>query len=100
MLERIREDSRFVLATHENMDGDALGSLVAMQGLLTALGKDAPMFIAPSELPLPHEYRFFELEHVIQVAPAGHRPAHRRVPGLRQHRPQLRRRCCAPARTC
>jgi phosphoesterase RecJ-like protein len=70
VLQRIREDSRFVLATHENMDGDAIGSLVAMQGLLTALGKDAPMFIAPSELPLPHEYRFFALEHVIQGAPA------------------------------
>ncbi len=38
VLQRIREDSRFVLATHENMDGDAFGSLVAMQGLLTALG--------------------------------------------------------------
>jgi bifunctional oligoribonuclease and PAP phosphatase NrnA len=62
VLERIRTDSRFVLATHENMDGDALGSLVAMHGLLTALGKDAPMFIAPSEFPLPHEYRFFALE--------------------------------------
>jgi bifunctional oligoribonuclease and PAP phosphatase NrnA len=70
VLQRIRADSRFVLATHENMDGDALGSLVAMQGLLIALGKDAPMFIAPSELPLPHEYRFFALEHMIQVAPA------------------------------
>ncbi len=70
VLERIRTDSRFVLATHENMDGDALGSLVAMQGLLTALGKDAPMFIAPSELPLPHEYRFFVLENTIQTAPA------------------------------
>lgn len=70
VLERIRGDSRFVLATHENMDGDALGSLVAMQGLLTALGKDAPMFIAPSELPLPHEYRFFQLENTIQFAPA------------------------------
>jgi bifunctional oligoribonuclease and PAP phosphatase NrnA len=62
VLEHIRADSRFVLATHENMDGDALGSLVAMHGLLTALGKDAPMFIAPSEFPLPHEYRFFALE--------------------------------------
>src|SRR6266853_4934828 len=40
VLEHIRSDSRFVLATHENMDGDALGSLVAMHGLLTALGKD------------------------------------------------------------
>jgi phosphoesterase RecJ-like protein len=70
ILQRIRNDARFVLATHENMDGDALGSLLAMQGLLTALGKDAPMFIAPSELPLPHEYHFFELNNMIQTAPA------------------------------
>ena len=41
VLERIREDSRFVLAAHEGPDGDALGSLVGMQGLLTALGKDS-----------------------------------------------------------
>jgi bifunctional oligoribonuclease and PAP phosphatase NrnA len=70
VLERIRHDARFVLATHENPDGDALGSLVGMQGLLTALGKDAPMFVAPNDLPLPHEYRFFELENLIQVPPA------------------------------
>jgi phosphoesterase RecJ-like protein len=69
VLERIRQDSRFVLATHENPDGDALGSLVAMQGLLTALGKDSLMFIAASEFPLPREYRFFELDGLIQVAP-------------------------------
>ena len=43
VLERLREDTRFVLATHENMDGDALGSLLAMQGLLAALGKDSLM---------------------------------------------------------
>jgi len=30
VLERIREDSSFVLATHENPDGDALGSLVGI----------------------------------------------------------------------
>jgi phosphoesterase RecJ-like protein len=70
VLERIRDDSRFVLATHENPDGDALGSLVGMQGLLTALGKEAPMFVAPDDLPLPHEYRFFDLHDLIQVPPA------------------------------
>jgi phosphoesterase RecJ-like protein len=69
VLERIREDTRFVLATHESVDGDALGSLVGMQGLLSALGKDSLMFMAPSELPLPEEYRWFELEHLIQEAP-------------------------------
>ncbi len=69
VLQRIREDTRFVLATHESVDGDALGSLVGMQGLLSALGKDSLMFMASSELPLPEEYRWFELEKLIQVPP-------------------------------
>jgi bifunctional oligoribonuclease and PAP phosphatase NrnA len=69
VLERIREDERFVLATHENPDGDALGSLVAMQGLLRALGKDSAMFIAPEDLPLPHEYALFALDGLIQEPP-------------------------------
>lgn len=69
VLERIREDTHFVLATHESVDGDALGSLVGMHGLLTALGKDSLMFMASSELPLPEEYRWFELEHFIRVPP-------------------------------
>src|SRR6266851_3210282 len=56
VLKRIREDSIFVLATHENPDGDALGSLVGMHGLLSALGKSSAMFIAPYDLPLPDEY--------------------------------------------
>lgn len=83
VLEHIRSDSCFVLATHENMDGDALGSLVAMHGLLTALGKDAPMFIAPSEFPLPHEYRFFALEGGVPhggAHPEGRRQAVDRRP--------------------
>jgi phosphoesterase RecJ-like protein len=70
VLERIREDSRFVLASHENPDGDALGSLVGMQGLLTALGKDTQMFIAPDDLPLPNEYGVFPLDGLIQAPPA------------------------------
>ncbi len=70
VLERIREDSQFVLAAHENPDGDALGSLVGMQGLLTALGKDSAMFIAPNDLPLPIEYRIFPLDGLIQAPPA------------------------------
>jgi bifunctional oligoribonuclease and PAP phosphatase NrnA len=52
------------------MDGDAIGSLVAMQGLLAALGKDALMFVPAGELPLPLEYRCFELDSVIQSPPA------------------------------
>ncbi|MHB8243359.1 MAG: DHH family phosphoesterase [Solirubrobacteraceae bacterium] len=70
VLARIRQDERFVLATHENPDGDALGSLVAMQGLLSALGKDTVMFISPHDLPLPHEYGLFDLDGLIQQPPA------------------------------
>jgi len=70
VLERIREDQLFVLATHENPDGDALGSLVAMQGLLSALGKDTAMFISPDDLPLPYEYGLFSLDGLIQEPPA------------------------------
>jgi bifunctional oligoribonuclease and PAP phosphatase NrnA len=69
VLERVRKDTSFVVATHENPDGDALGSLIGMHGLLTALGKDSEMFIAPSDLPLPREYRCPALEHAIQAAP-------------------------------
>jgi phosphoesterase RecJ-like protein len=70
ILERIREDSEFVLATHEKPDGDALGSLVGMQGLLSALGKTSSMFISPEDLPLPREYNLFPLDGLIQAAPA------------------------------
>jgi phosphoesterase RecJ-like protein len=70
VLARIREDDRFVLATHEGPDGDALGSLVAMQGLISALGKESAMFIAAEDLPLPREYGMFPLQGLIQVPPA------------------------------
>jgi phosphoesterase RecJ-like protein len=69
ILARIRGDASFVVATHENPDGDALGSLIGMHGLLTALGKDSEMFISASDLPLPREYRCAALEHAIQAAP-------------------------------
>ena len=70
VLARIRTDERFVLATHENPDGDALGSLIAMQGVMAALGKDSAMFIGPADLPLPREYRMLPLEGLIQQTPA------------------------------
>src|SRR5450759_4983410 len=70
VLERIRQDDSFVLATHENPDGDALGSLIGMHGLLSTLGKSSEMFISPSDLPLPREYRCAALAHAIQAPPA------------------------------
>jgi len=69
VLERIREDARFILASHEKPDGDALGSMAAMQGLLNALGKDSVMFISPGDLPLPDEYASFALAGMISEPP-------------------------------
>jgi bifunctional oligoribonuclease and PAP phosphatase NrnA len=70
VLDLIREGHRFLLVTHENPDGDALGSLVAMHGLLRELGKDSLMFIAAEEFPLPFEYRFFDLDGLVEEVPA------------------------------
>jgi phosphoesterase RecJ-like protein len=70
VLEELRGSDRFLLATHENPDGDALGSLAAMQRVLTALGKDALSYMAADEFPLPYEYRFIELEGLVTEPPA------------------------------
>jgi phosphoesterase RecJ-like protein len=69
VLDELRAGDRFLLATHENLDGDALGSLVAMQEILTELGKDSIMFIDESDLPLPHEYRFMTLTGLVRSIP-------------------------------
>ncbi len=69
VLAELRDGERFLLVTHENPDGDALGSLVAMRGLLDALGKDALSLLPSSDLPLPYEYRFFDLGHAIAEVP-------------------------------
>ena len=72
VLSELLDAERFVLVTHENPDGDALGSLVAMHRILTELGKESVMFMAPDELPLPYEYRFFELDGLVTELPADH----------------------------
>jgi phosphoesterase RecJ-like protein len=69
VLGALRDGERFVLVTHENPDGDALGSLVAMQAVLRALGKDSIMFIGRDEFPLPYEYAFFRFEGLVSDVP-------------------------------
>ncbi|MDX6670463.1 MAG: bifunctional oligoribonuclease and phosphatase NrnA [Solirubrobacteraceae bacterium] len=69
VLNELREADKFILVTHENPDGDALGSLVAMNEVLGRLGKDSLMFMAADEFPLPYEYRFFLLDGLVSVAP-------------------------------
>jgi phosphoesterase RecJ-like protein len=69
VLDALRQGDRFVLVTHENPDGDALGSLVAMEGVMRALGKDSLTFIGPGEFPLPYEYAFFLFEDLVTDVP-------------------------------
>ncbi len=67
---RLRSGERFLLTTHEGPDGDALGSLLGLHGILTQLGKDSVMFLAEKEFPLPVEYRFMPLQEVFHEPPA------------------------------
>src|SRR6185295_1787798 len=58
--EAIRGHERFVVTTHENPDGDALGSLLASNLALEQLGKDTVM-VLHGDAPLPGEYSFMAL---------------------------------------
>jgi phosphoesterase RecJ-like protein len=69
VLSAVTAGERFALVTHENLDGDALGSLVAMHALLRELDKDAVIVIAPEEFPLPPEYRFLALDGLCTAPP-------------------------------
>jgi phosphoesterase RecJ-like protein len=69
VLEEIRAAEKFIVVTHEHPDGDALGSLIAMQEILTALGKDSAMFIDGDEFPLPPEYGFLSLSGLVRTSP-------------------------------
>src|SRR5690242_6517142 len=65
----LRERDRYIVVTHENPDGDALGSLLATTLALRQLGKDVVMFMAgPS--PLPREYAFMQLTGLERELPA------------------------------
>jgi phosphoesterase RecJ-like protein len=61
----IRGHDRFLVTTHENPDGDALGSLLAMTLALRALGKDAEMYLF-GEVPIPNEYEFMQFAGLIR----------------------------------
>jgi bifunctional oligoribonuclease and PAP phosphatase NrnA len=70
VLEELRRADKLLLTTHENPDGDALGSLLAMHWILKELGKDSLMFMSPDEFPLPWEYRGWTFEGMVGEPPA------------------------------
>jgi bifunctional oligoribonuclease and PAP phosphatase NrnA len=66
--EAIRSNDAFLVVTHENPDGDALGSMLAMSIALRELGKDAVMYLS-GDAPTPGEYRFLDLDALARVLP-------------------------------
>jgi bifunctional oligoribonuclease and PAP phosphatase NrnA len=60
VVDAIRGHDRFVITTHENPDGDALGSLLAAKLAFDAVGKDSVM-VLHGDAPLPGEYQFMPL---------------------------------------
>jgi phosphoesterase RecJ-like protein len=56
----LRSHDRFLLVTHENPDGDALGSLLATKLALDSLGKDSEMYLY-GDARLPRDYGFMPL---------------------------------------
>ena len=64
----LRDRHRFLTTTHENPDGDALGSLLAATLLLEELGKDAAMYLY-GDVPIPTEYQFMELDRLTRALP-------------------------------
>jgi phosphoesterase RecJ-like protein len=64
----LRSHDRFLLVTHENPDGDALGSLLATKLALDSLGKDSEMYLY-GDAPLPREYGFMPLEGIRRELP-------------------------------
>jgi phosphoesterase RecJ-like protein len=64
----IRAHDRFLLTIHENPDGDALGSILAMKLALDQLGKDVVMFLQGTT-PLPKEYEFMNLDELQRGTP-------------------------------
>jgi phosphoesterase RecJ-like protein len=69
VLDELQRADKLIVVAHENPDGDALGSLIAMQELLSTLGKDSVMFIDAGEFPLPHEYRLLALPGLVNEPP-------------------------------
>ncbi len=69
VVDELRRADRFLLTTHENPDGDALGSLLGMHWVLEQLGKDSVMYMSPDEFPLSHEYRHMTFDGLLGAPP-------------------------------
>ena len=68
VIDALKAGDRFLVTTHENPDGDALGSLLAMTSALRAIGKDVAQYLS-GQSPLPAEYSFLPLAELSRTLP-------------------------------
>src|SRR6266404_4820702 len=64
----LRANDRFLVVSHENPDGDSLGSMLATTVALRQLGKDVVMYLS-GDAPLPREYAFLPLDDLARNVP-------------------------------
>jgi len=71
VVEALSGATRFVVTSHDNPDGDAIGSLLALHLALLELGKDSVMSLGGAT-PLPEEFGFLGLatHGLVRAAPA------------------------------
>ena len=68
VVDALRANDRFVVTSHENPDGDSLGSLLATTLALRQLGKDVVMYLS-GHTPLPREYAFMPFDDLTRTVP-------------------------------
>ena len=68
IVDELRRAEKLLLTTHENPDGDALGSLLATKLALDQLGKDSVMVLF-GDAPMPGEYGFMSLDGLLRRWP-------------------------------
>ncbi len=66
----IRAHERFLLVTHENPDGDALGSIRAAKLALDSIGKDTVAFLGGG-MDVPRDLTFLPLDWLERELPGG-----------------------------
>ncbi len=65
IINEISLNRAFLIATHENADGDAVGSMLALASYLSALGKDVTIYSCD---PLPENYMFLPLAETVHTS--------------------------------
>jgi phosphoesterase RecJ-like protein len=61
---------RVLIASHENPDGDAIGSMSAASQALRGAGKQVRLYLHPDS-PLPHEYGFLDMDGLERAIAPG-----------------------------